>query len=106
MGHPKFKQLTEEEIKTHEEKNADYAGGKGDPLGNFHRVAKIFSLYPGLDLSNPTVVAEVYKMKQIDSILWMLSQGYEGKVETIGKRLADVSIYSKLARILHKEKEK
>jgi len=104
MGHPKFKQLTEEEIKTHEEKNRDYAGG-GDPLGNFHRVAKIFSLYPGLDLSNPVVVAMVYEMKQMDSIFWMLSQGYEGKVETIGKRLSDVSIYSKLARILHEEKE-
>ena len=104
-GHPRFKQLTEEEIKIHNEKNGDYAG-HGNPLGNFVRVAQILSLYPGLDLSNPAVVAMVYSMKQIDAILWMLSQGYDGKVETVGNKLMDVSIYAKLARILHEEKQK
>ena len=101
-GHPRFTQLTEEEVKLHDAKNADYAGG-GDPLGNFNRVANILSNYPGLPLDNPTVIALIYTLKQFDAVLWMLAKGYEGKVEGIGPKLGDVSIYSKLAIILHEE---
>jgi len=98
-GHPKFQKLTEDELKLHSEKNADYATG-GDPLGNFKRVATIFSLYPNLDLSKPAVVGITYMMKQLDAALWMLSQGYEGKVETVDTRFTDVHVYAKLVRIL------
>lgn len=101
-GHPLFTEITLQELKLHSEKNYDYAKG-GDPLGNFHRVASILSLYPGLNLSNPVVVAIVYALKQLDAVLWMLCQGYDGAVEGIETRLADVHVYMKLARILYKE---
>jgi len=98
-GHPKYLDLTEDELQLHSEKNKDYADG-GDPLGNFKRVANILAQYPGLDISNPTVVSLVYMMKQLDAALWMLCQGYEGTVESIDKRLRDAHIYIKIARIL------
>jgi hypothetical protein len=101
-GHPLFKKLTEEELALHESKNTDYAKG-GDPLGNFKRVGSILSLYPGLDLSKPICVALVYMLKQLDAALWMLSQGYEGKVENIDSRLQDVHVYAKIARVIHAE---
>jgi len=103
-GHPRFKEIAEEEQRLHDEKNADYAGG-GDPLGNFNRVASILGLYPNLRLVDPTVVALVYMMKQLDAALWMLNGQYEGKVENVDTRLRDVHVYAKLARILHGEKK-
>ena len=98
-----FEMLTEEEVKLYLAKNADYSQG-GDPLGNFKRVAAILSNYPNLKLDNPTVVAIVFAMKQVDACLWMINKGYEGKVESIDTRLQDVHIYMKLARILEREK--
>ena len=103
-GHPDFYKITQEEIELHSSKNKDYAQG-GDPLGNFKRVASILSLYPGLKPSTPIVVALIYALKQLDAALWMLSQGYEGKVENIDTRLQDVHVYMKLARILHREEK-
>lgn len=35
--------------------------------------------------------------------MWMMSQGYEGQVETADKRLEDDHVYKKLARILLRE---
>uniref|UniRef100_A0A6M3L6D5 Terminase n=1 Tax=viral metagenome TaxID=1070528 RepID=A0A6M3L6D5_9ZZZZ len=99
-GHPDFYRMTEEENRLYSKKNKDYAQG-GNPMGNFMRVGNILSNYPGLNLKSPTVVALVYMMKQLDSALWMLSNKYEGEVENIDTRLQDVSIYAKLARILH-----
>ena len=102
-GHPKYLELTDDELQLHSEKNSDYTKG-GDPLGNFRRVADILSHYPGLDLSAPTVVSLIYMMKQLDAALWMLSQDYEGAVETVDKRLRDSHIYIKIARILAEER--
>jgi len=101
-GHPAFLRLTEEEIQFHSDKNSDYTKG-GDTLGNFKRRASINSLYPGLDVSNQVVITILDAMKQLDAALWMLSQGYEGKVEDIDSRLKDAHIYLKIARILHKD---
>ena len=94
-----YEQLTTEEINLYRAKNKDYTQG-GDVFGNFKRVASILSLYPKLNLANPQVVAMVYLMKQLDAALWMLSEGYEGEVETIDTRLADVGVYTKLCRLL------
>lgn len=99
-GHPGFYALTEEEVKLHAAKNRDYAQG-GDPLGNFNRVAAILALYPGLELAKPETVAVVYMLKQLDAAMWMLAQGYEGRVEGVDSRLRDVHVYAKLVRILH-----
>ena len=99
-GHADFNPMTLKEMKLHSEKNYDYAAG-GDPLGNFNRVASILAMYKGLSLSDPTVIALVYAMKQVDAALWMLSQKREGKIEDVNSRLGDVSVYVKLAMILH-----
>jgi hypothetical protein len=101
FGHPDFIPMTVAEMDLHSRKNHDYAKG-GTPLGNFHRRADLYKRYPGLNLGNPVVVALVDAMKQLDAALWMLCQGYEGKVEGLDARLGDVSVYCKLARILAK----
>jgi hypothetical protein len=94
-----YKELTQQELKLYESKNKDYTKG-GDPFGNFKRVSCILSLYPDLNLADPQVVAMVYLMKQLDSVLWMLSEGYEGEVENIDTRLTGVHVYAKIARLL------
>jgi len=103
-GHPLYLKLTEDELRLHSAKNRDYARG-GDALGNFKRVADILSNYPGLKLSDPKVVALVYAMKQLDAVLWMLSQSFDGGVENIGTRLGDCYVYFKIARVLYEEEK-
>ena len=100
-GHEKFIELSLQEMSLHSKKNYDYAHG-GDPLGNFVRVASILSNYPRLKLTAP-VVALVYAMKQLDAVLWQLSQGYEGTVEGIDDKAMDIHVYVKLFRILLEE---
>lgn len=102
FGHPKFYEILEELAALHSAKNEDYTKG-GDPMGNFNRVAGILAQYPGLDLGKPAVVALVYMLKQLDAVLWMMCQGYEGKVEGVASRLRDVGVYALLDEILHKE---
>ena len=98
-----YEQLTMEELNLYKAKNADYTKG-GSVYGNLERVSQIFSLYPDLKLSDPRVVCLCYLMKQLDSSLWMLNQGYEGEVENIDTRLQDVHIYAKICRLLIGEK--
>ncbi len=94
-----YESLTLEELNLYRTKNKDYTKG-GEIYGNFNRVSKIFSLYPNLKLSDPRVVCLTYLMKQLDATLWMLNQGYEGEVENINTRLQDVTVYSKICRLL------
>ena len=94
-----YESLTLEELNLYRAKNEDYTRG-GEVYGNFNRVSKIFSLYPGLKLSDPRVVCLTYLMKQLDATLWMLNQNYEGKMENIDTRLQDVTVYSKICRLL------
>ena len=102
-GHPRFRELTEYEVELHDSKSGDYASGGGNPLGNFERVARILSNYPKLDLSKPEVVAMVYLLKQLDAVANMIANDCEGGVETIERRLLDISVYAKLMIILHEE---
>jgi 5-methylcytosine-specific restriction endonuclease McrA len=104
-GHPDFTRKLLEMWMLHLTKNHDYAHG-GDPMGNFKRVATIFSLYPNLKLSDPAVVALVYAMKQVDAVLWMLSSGHSAKVEGFHGRLQDIAVYSTIADILLEESNK
>ena len=101
-GHPDFYKIVDELKDLHSRKNHDYAAG-GDPLGNFYRVANILSQYPGLDVSDPTVVAIIYALKQLDAVLWILANDIETMVEGAGDRFRDISVYSILAMILNKE---
>ena len=98
-GHPEFIARMVNLLDLHDGKNHDYAKG-GDALGNFKRVASLLSNYPGLDLSKPAVVAFVYALKQIDAVLWMLSQGHEAVVEGVSERLDDISVYMQLVALL------
>lgn len=101
-GHPKFIELCISEMDLHSRKNHDYASG-GHPLGNFYRRAAIYRLYPNLDLGDPSVVAMVDLMKQLDAALWMKSQRTRAKVEDVPTRMKDVSIYSKIDMLLEED---
>lgn len=98
VGHPFFYEQLKDEATLHAAKNHDYASG-GPPLGNFVRVAAILAPYK-LDLGDPAVVALVYMLKQLDAVLWGLSQGLIHQVEGLHPRLTDISIYAKLVRCL------
>lgn len=97
-----FNRLLDDEQKLFEAKNHDYAHG-GNPMGNFHRVAEILSLYPNLSLSRPVVVALCYLLKQLDATCWLLSSGHTAQSEGIQDRIRDIAIYAKLMMILEKE---
>lgn len=99
-GHPAFLPTTLREIQLHSDKNHDYAKG-GNPLGNFERVAAILALYPKLRLSDMRVVALIYALKQVDAVLWGLSEGIEHKVEGLNDRLQDISVYSKIVMCMN-----
>lgn len=98
-GHDDFIPLLVELMQLHSDKNHDYAGG-GNPLGNFFREADIFALYPGLNLGDPRVVCAVNQMKQIDSTLWALCQGFDAVVEGIEPRQRDVAVYAVIMILL------
>ena len=103
-GHSLFKELTDEELALHEEKNQDYRSDS-DPLANFKRVASWMSLYPNMDWATPEGVAIVYAMKQQDAALSLLERGVEGGVENVDTRARDVHVYYKIIRILHRESQ-
>ena len=104
-GHPDFLPTTVKEIALHDAKNHDYAAG-GSPLGNFERVSHILSLYPGFPVDKPYGVALIYALKQIDAVLWGLCKNIDHRVEGIAERLRDISVYAKLASIMHRESSK
>lgn len=99
-GHPDFNKMCIEEMELHSAKNHDFAR-VGNPLGNFDRVSTIMSIYPNMKWDTPEGVALVYMLKQLDATLEMLSEGYEGDIEGVDKRLQDVGVYAKLIRILY-----
>jgi len=101
-GHRGFVPMLVEYMDLHSRKNGDYAKG-GPALGNFLRVWKILSLYPGLDPSDPAVVSMLYMLKQLDAYLWMKAQKYEGQVEGKAARLGDVTVYSAIARLIEED---
>lgn len=102
-GHPEFIPLLVELMALHSKKNHDYAGG-GDPLGNFNRVAGMLACYQGkFPYDSPQGVAMIYMLKQVDAVLWMMSQGTVAEVEGLDSRLADISVYANLARCMERE---
>lgn len=100
-GDPRFAEITLKELALYDAKNQDYAGGGDDPNGNFNRVAAFWGMYPGIKLSDPRVVAISHMMKQLDQICWSISRGYEGVVEGLDPRFADVHVYAKIARVIN-----
>lgn len=49
-------------------------------------------MYPGLSIAHPAVVAIVYKLKQLDAVLWALSEGHSLS-ESLMERWDDVVVY-------------
>lgn len=103
-GHPHFHKLTAAEKDLHNRKNHDYSAG-GHPLGNFLRVSEIIKLYPGLDVTDPAIIAVFYMMKQLDAYLWIKARKIKTKVEGIQERLTDVSVYAKLIQCIELDRE-
>lgn len=101
-GHEGFIPMTLDEMLLHSTKNHDYAHG-GKATGNFDRVANILAQYPGLDMSRPWNVAVVYLLKQLDAALWLECKGHKAAVEGVDARWGDISVYSKIIRLLIKE---
>lgn len=98
-GHPSFIKKVLWDISTHSGKNHDYAAG-GDPLGNFRRVATLLSNYPNFPLATECGIAMVYMLKQLDAVLWNMSQGHTLKIESLEDRLRDITIYSLILRCM------
>ncbi len=101
-GDPMFYELTDDEIKLHDEKNQDYRS-TSNPVANFDRVAAWMALYPDMDWARPEMVAILYAQKQIDSAMSLMERGVEGGVETIDTRARDVHIYWKLFRVIRRK---
>lgn len=101
-GDPMFYELTEDEIKLHDEKNQDYRS-TSNPVANFDRVAAWMALYPDMNWARPEMVAILYAQKQIDSAMSLMERGIEGGVETIDTRARDVHIYWKLFRVIRRK---
>lgn len=97
-GHQDYITNALDKIKLHSEKNRDYALG-GDPFGNFIRVSSFFAQYPGLSLSDPAIVALIYMFKQVDAVLWALSQGHDQE-ESVDARWPDVVVYAGIIEIM------
>ena len=104
-GAPEFMDITLDELELHSNKNHDYAGG-GHPLGNFYRVSRLLGMYPGLNLSDPMIIALVYMLKQLDAVLWLKCQGSEAKVEGVDERLGDIHVYAKICRVIEQVAKK
>lgn len=61
-------------------------------------------MHPGLDLSDPVVVALVDLMKQLDAALWFKSNKHEAKVEGLVGRMKDIAVYAPIAIILEERR--
>ena len=103
-GHPDFNDIVLSLVKLHSDKNHDYARG-GDPLGNFKRAADILGKYWHVFATpeGPAILALMYSIKQVDAVLWSLSQGGENVCEGIDGKLRDMAVYSLLALIMVEE---
>lgn len=102
-GHPKFAEFSFDELRLHDRKNKNYAGG-GSPLGNFTRVARIMANYPNLQQGDPAVALIGMVMKQIDNVLWALNNARFYTEPSIDEHLQDISVYMKILRCIRSDR--
>ncbi len=102
-GDPMFYELTQEEIKLHDEKNNDYRS-KSNPLANFDRVAAWMALYPDMNWAQPEMVSVLFAQKQVDAFMSLMERGIEGGVENTDTRARDVHVYWKIVRIIRRRR--
>lgn len=98
-GHEDFIPQLVRELELHNDKNHDYAKG-GSALGNFERGSKILALYPGINPGDRKVYALILALKQIDAVLWGLSQNITHKVEGLSTRLDDIAVYATIVKCM------
>jgi hypothetical protein len=67
-------------------------------------VSAILALYPKLKLSDPRVVALVYALKQVDAVLWGLSEDIDHQVEGLDGRLQDIAVYAKIVMCMNRDR--
>lgn len=103
FGHPRFYEILEELADLHDRKNRDYATPE-NPLSNFTRVGQMCKQWNLVTKGfEPTKVAMIYMLKQVDAANKLLGSGEKGGVEGIPERLRDIAVYSILAEILYTE---
>ncbi len=101
----RFDVIFEELKELHRLKNSDYAT-TDDPNGNFKRVALIAAplLNPTIPANlHPLVIALIFKLKQTDGVIEMISKNKAGKAESIIDKLNDEAIYSMIERMCYEE---
>ncbi len=106
-GDQKFIAIAVDQMLLYDRKNRAYAG-KGDPLGNFKRVADILSLYWPEVFSGPQgpcIVAAVFSLKQLDCEMWNMCQNTEDSVEGFKGRTDDQAVYANLRACLRGSNE-
>lgn len=95
-------ELLTEEAALFSAKGHDYASG-GNRFGNFERVAEIMKLYPGFPVTTAQGINILWMLKQLDSLMWMMCQGIDGKVESKAMRAKDVSVYADIFQMIEEE---
>ena len=105
MKGTRFNEIIDELVELRERKNADYAN-MDDPNGNFKRVAMVAAplLNPSIpEKLRPLVIALIYKLKQTDGVIEMISKNKTGRAESIIDKLNDEAVYSIIARMCYEE---
>lgn len=105
MKGTRFNEIIDELVALRNRKNSDYANND-DPNGNFKRVALIAA--PLLNQSipvnlHPLVIALIFKLKQTDGVIEMISKNKAGKAESIIDKLNDEAVYSIIERMNYEE---
>ena len=101
-GHPRFKEIVEEIVQLHSEKNRQYAT-KETPLGNFYRTGNIIKkmLKPGILPELASCLS--FMSKQVDGVYEIVGEGKQNTIESLHDKLRDITVYSILAMILIEE---
>lgn len=105
MKGTRFNEIITELVALRNRKNSDYATND-DPNGNFKRVAKAAQplLNPAIpEKLHPLVIAIIYKLKQTDGVIEMISKNKVGKAESILDKFNDEAVYSVIERMCYEE---
>lgn len=96
-GHPRFYELLDMEAKLHSRKAHDYASDE-DALSNFRQVAAFIGV-------RPAQVALMFLATKFYRLQNLTARGNAPMNESVLDTLNDISIYSKLYRILLEEED-
>ena len=95
FGHPRFYELVEAEAELHSRKAHDYAS-QADPLSNFRNVGAVTGLRPW-QVGYVMIAVKFFRLVNI------FTSGEDALNESPEDSLTDISVYSKLTRIMLEE---